>query len=285
MYINLHNHSRNSDGVYSSFELCRMLQMNGVTILSITDHNFSEDISELRRGFPDLQIVQGAEINAVYTDAVGKETEIHVVALGFDEQNAKIKAVLARNQPDRRQYVTAILNKLRAFGIDLGSYEGLKRRNPGKKYVGRSDIALLLKDRGIVSSKDEAFEKLIGKEGKAYVVPPIRYASIEEVVEAIVDANGAAVVAHPYLYPFTDAENRKFLEHFKGLAGKNGGIEVYYKDFTPEHEQCAELLALAEEFDLMASAGTDFHSKEDMLCNAVPTDACTKLLDFLGIKK
>ena len=96
-YIDLHTHTTLSDGNVPPMELLRRARAAGIGIIAITDHNDTEDLTACRAAFPDLTLIQGAEIPCRYLDQ-----ELHVVALGIDPKNEKLQSVLRRNRPDRR---------------------------------------------------------------------------------------------------------------------------------------------------------------------------------------
>ncbi len=284
-YIDLHTHTTLSDGRYTPQQLCDMAQQANIGILALTEHNYTGDLAPLRAAYPTIRFVQGAEISCLHMDPSGCETEIHVVALGFDHDNPDIKAVLANNQPDRRPYLNTILDRLRQCGIDLGWYEDLRRLYPEKRHIGRMDIAKTLKDRGFVSTVDQAFDIYIGGFGqrRAFVPNPLRYVSMEEAVRAIVKAGGAAVLAHLYYYQLSCNDRVLLVRRFKELAGPNGAMEVFYSRYN--HEQRKALMNLADKYDLMYSAASDFHgqSESDTMDNQFTKSSCFALLRFLGI--
>ena len=121
----------------------------------------------------------------------------------FDELLARIRAVLRRNQPDRRSYVTKILNKLDALGVGIGTYEDLMAFCNGPQHLGRMHIARSLVAHGYVKTVDEAFDIYIGSFGQrlAYVESELDYAPIEDVLSALQKAQGIAILAHLFFYP------------------------------------------------------------------------------------
>ena len=284
-YIDFHTHTTLSDGAYTPAELCRMAQENGIATLAITDHNRTDDLTALRNAFPRLNLIQGAEISCRYLTADGKDIELHVVALGIDPENPRLKALLARNRPDRAPYINAILERLRLCGIDFGDYAELCELFPNKPRIGRMDIAKLMKDRGFVATVQDSFDEYLGAHGKrrAYVPNPSRYVSLEDAVAAVVAAGGAAVLAHLYYYLLSDEENETLLRHFKALSGKNGAMEVFYSRYSPQQRQC--LKELAHRHGLMYSAASDYHGQDEneTLTNRFSPENCQELLQFLGI--
>lgn len=288
-YIDLHTHTLGSDGDFSAFEVVEKAQEVGIRILSITDHNHTEDLSALRRAFPEMTLIQGVEINALHRDA-DQEFNIHIVGLGIDPNNEALKGLLAQNNPDRRPYVEAMLKRLREEnGIDLGTYDELKERYPEKRYLGRSVLASRLTELGYTGSVDEGFRIYLGAKGerRAYVPNPIRYGSLEETIRTIAASGGIPVLAHLMTYGMDEAQQLRLVRRFAALVheiGCPGGMEVYYGKYrtAPEREY---LLALSREYGLMPSAGSDYHrtTEDAALSHAAGWTACRELLTCLGI--
>jgi predicted metal-dependent phosphoesterase TrpH len=279
-YIDLHTHSCLSDGSLTPLELLRAAQEAGIGILALTDHNATADLKPLRDAFPELTLIQGAEITCRYLDQ-----ELHVVALGIDPENAKLRAVLQSNQPDRRPYLSAILEKLRALGIDVGTYDELQAANPNSRHFGRMQIAKEMQRRGYVATADEAFDVYMGANGQrlAYVANPLKYVTLEEAVEAILDAGGVPVLAHLYYYLLDTEGERALVRRFKELAGEKAAMEVHYAAYTPAQRE--SLAAIADEFGLMHSCASDFHGNlaDETLAHGFRREQCAPLLDALGL--
>ena len=278
-YIDLHTHSCLSDGNLTPEALLTAAREAGIGIMALTDHNATADLKPLRDAFPELTLIQGAEITCRYLDQ-----ELHVVALGIDPENPKLRAVLQNNQPDRRPYLSAILEKLRALGIDVGTYDELQAANPHSRHFGRMQIAKEMQRRGYVATADEAFDVYMGAHGQrlAYVANPLKYVTLEEAVEAILDAGGIPVLAHLYYYLLDAEGERALVRRFRELAGDKAAMEVHYAAYTPE--QRAALGAIADEFGLMHSCASDFHGNlaDETLAHGFRREQCAALLDALG---
>lgn len=279
-YIDLHTHSCLSDGSLTPVELLTAARDAGIGILALTDHNATADLSPLQAAFPELTLIQGAEITCRYLDQ-----ELHVVALGIDPENAQLRAVLRNNQPDRRPYLSAILEKLRALGIDVGTYDELQAANPNSRHFGRMQIAKEMQRRGYVATADEAFDVYMGAHGQrlAYVANPLKYVTLEEAVEAILDAGGVPVLAHLYYYLLDAEGERALVRRFQELAGEKAAMEVHYAAYTPEQRE--SLAAIADEFGLMHSCASDFHGNlaDETLAHGFRREQCAPLLDALGL--
>ena len=279
-YIDLHTHSCLSDGSLTPVELLTAARDAGIGILALTDHNATADLSPLQAAFPELTLIQGAEITCRYLDQ-----ELHVVALGIDPENPKLRAVLRNNQPDRRPYLSAILEKLRALGIDVGTYDELQAANPNSRHFGRMQIAKEMQRRGYVATADEAFDVYMGAHGQrlAYVANPLKYVTLEEAVEAILNAGGIPVLAHLYYYLLDAEGERALVRRFQELAGEKAAMEVHYAAYTPEQRE--SLAAIADEFGLMHSCASDFHGNlaDETLAHGFRREQCAPLLDALGL--
>ena len=278
-YIDLHTHSCLSDGSLTPVELLTAARDAGIGILALTDHNATADLSPLQAAFPELTLIQGAEITCRYLDQ-----ELHVVALGIDPENAQLRAVLRNNQPDRRPYLSAILEKLRALGIDVGTYDELQAANPNSRHFGRMQIAKEMQRRGYVATADEAFDVYMGAHGQrlAYVANPLKYVTLEEAVEAILNAGGIPVLAHLYYYLLDAEGERALVRRFQELAGEKAAMEVHYAAYTPEQRE--SLAAIADEFGLMHSCASDFHGNlaDETLAHGFRREQCAPLLNALG---
>ena len=279
-YIDLHTHSCLSDGSLQPMELMRRAREAGVGILALTDHNATGDLTAHRAAFPELTLIQGAEITCRYL-----EHELHVVALGIDPADPKLRAVLKQNQPDRRPYLSAILEKLRALGIDVGTYDELQAANPESRHFGRMQIDKEMQRRGYVATADEAFDVYMGAHGRrlAYIANPLKYVSLEEAVEAILSAGGIPVLAHLYYYLLDHEGERALVRRFRELAGDRAAMEVHYAAFYPEQRRA--LAAIADEFGLMHSCASDFHGnlEGETLAHGFTRALCAPLLEALGL--
>lgn len=301
-FCDWHTHTQRSDGRLTPLELVRKAYAAGIRVMSITDHNYTEDLTDLRKSIADefdeeMILVQGAEISALYTDGKGIEHELHIVALGFDPNNPDMKALLAAHQPDRKPYIDAILKKLKedCGGIDLGTYESIQAQFPTTKYIGRMVLARLLFEKGYTSSVDESFDIFLGSHGerRAYVKNPLRYSDLDTVVRTIIRAGGIPILAHLLYYDFNESrvgglEKEQLVRTFKELVsvyGGVGGMEVYYTRYKDVNERLY-LLQLSQRFDLLPSGGSDYHEQEswESLDHRLSCSACQDLLDHLGIK-
>lgn len=284
-YIDLHCHTNRSDGVLSHQQLVDEARACGIYVLGISDHNYTENLADLRAANPDMLLLQSAEFSCRYFDSANLDHELHVIGVGIDPNNKLIKEVLSKNEPDRRPYVDQILYRLRQLGIDIGTYDDLKARFPDTHQIGRMQIAKVMTELKYVNNVDAAFDKYIGAFGErlAYVENPLQYASLEDVVAAILDAGGVPILCHLHYYWLDEKENHRLVKHFKDLAGDKAAMEVYYSRYSTSERYT--LLQLCMEYGLMISAGSDYHGQAEWetLDNKFSYTVCRDILECLGV--
>ncbi|MCC2674368.1 MAG: hypothetical protein K0R58_1315 [Ramlibacter sp.] len=246
----LHCHSIVSDGTMTPEDLAARAAANGVQLWSLTDHDEiggQERAAAAARAL-GMKYLTGVEISVTFAD----ET-VHVVGLGFDEQDTQLREGLAATRGGRDARAREIAAGLAKAGIP-GAYEGALKyaRNPG--LISRTHFARFLVETGVCRDTGEVFRRFL-TEGKPGFVPH-RWATLRDAVRWITQAGGVAVIAHPARYRFSANEEYALFTEFKAHGGR--GVEVVTGSHTPaEYVTYAET---AREFGLAASRGSDFHS-------------------------
>ena len=251
--IDLHCHSTVSDGMLSPTEVVRLARQNGCTLLALTDHDHTGGLAEARAEADTLGLpfVNGVEISVTW-----RGRTIHVVGLDFDEHNEALQNLLAEVRKGRLKRLEAIAAKLEKKGI-TGAYEGALALAANKEMASRTHIAEFLIREGHVKNKQQAFTKYLG-DGKSCSVRH-EWATLEDCVAAITGAGGMAIIAHPMRYELSATAKRNLFQEFKNLGG--AGIEVHSGNCCKNDRLNYALLA--DLFDFLASAGSDFHRPND----------------------
>jgi predicted metal-dependent phosphoesterase TrpH len=278
--IDLHTHTRRSDGVLEPQELVRQALDAGVGLLSITDHDTLAGVRELvaTGGVPaGLRLVPGVEINAVAPSGEDLwEGEIHVLGFGMDLADEAFEAALAGQRAQRRLRFERILERLR--DLDLGVDDAVAEMHLlDDDALGRPTVARALMARGHATSVEDAFRRLLGRGMPAYV--PRDGLDPAGAIRAIRDAGGLASLAHFREAPLrmgTVAELQEL-----GLRG----LEVYYRSF--DATTVAVMERVARDLGLVATGGSDYHGDlgpyvESHAWLWVPPDAGTALGVALG---
>ena len=251
--IDLHCHSTVSDGMLSPTEVVRLARQNGCTLLALTDHDHTGGLAEARAEADTLGLpfVNGVEISVTW-----RGRTIHVVGLDFDEHNETLQNLLAEVRKGRLKRLEAIAAKLEKKGI-TDAYEGALALAANKEMASRTHIAEFLIREGHVKNKQQAFTKYLG-DGKSCSVRH-EWATLEDCVAAITGAGGMAIIAHPMRYELSATAKRNLFQEFKNLGG--AGIEVHSGNCCKNDRLNYALLA--DLFDFLASAGSDFHRPND----------------------
>lgn len=250
MRFDLHCHTTASDGVLSPAELVRRAAEKGVEVLAVTDHDTLAGLEEIRQTIAaeqlPLRLVSGVEISTGW-----EHHEIHIVALGVDEQDPGLSAFLAAQQARREARAEEIGRRLEKCQLP-GTYEEAKAL-AGDAAVTRAHFARVLVARGVADNMQKVFKKYLSRGNKGYV--PAEWLEMSVAIEAIHGAGGLAVLAHPSRYGLTAKWIKRLLVAFKAAGGD--AMEVSLPQQSPQER--ANLGQWAKEHDLYISVGSDFH--------------------------
>src|SRR5437667_2704337 len=245
-YVDLHTHSTASDGVYAPAELLPHAKDVGLRVLALTDHDNTGGLQEAAQAAAklDIDFIPGIEIN---TDVAGGE--VHVLGYFPEYERPAFQAVLKVLRDARERRGQRMVELLNEQGISI-SWERVREIAQGS--VGRPHVAEALLEAGYIQTIGEAFDRFIGRDCYAYV--PRYKLTPKDAVHFIASANGLPVIAHPIELPGLD-ELRGWLPDLceAGMVG----LETYYGPYTPENVR--DLLALAHEYKLIPTGGSDFH--------------------------
>lgn len=245
--IDLHSHTTESDGTLSPAELVDAALTAGLEALAISDHDtltgFDEAVPYARqRG---LDLVCGIELS---TKLNGKTVHL----LGYflwGSPSGEFRTWLHDMQESRRDRNRRLAVRLQELGLDI-TLEEVEQR--GGRMTGRPHFAKVMKAKGYVPTIQAAFDDYLDESAKGYVdrLEP----QLKEGIERIVQGGGIASIAHPVRI----APLNQLRDLVAGMAADGmRAIEVYHSDHGPDAE--AELMALAQDFNLRPTGGSDFH--------------------------
>jgi len=245
MLLDLHTHSTASDGTFSPEDLVLEANRKKLKFLSLTDHDTIDGLSQIT-SIPDgLIFINGVEISAEFPKT------LHILGYGFDPEQNKLKNTLKELQDYRLNRNKKMIENMKALGFDI-TLEELEKE-AGGELIGRPHFAKLFARKGYVSTYQEAFDKYLDK-GKPLYLNKKRLAP-EKAIRLIRDAGGIPVMAHPYQTKLDNEELEQLIEKLIGIGLM--GIEVYYSQHTPD--QIKFYRYLADKFNLLITAGSDFH--------------------------
>ena len=246
--IDLHVHTTASDGTETPREVVERAKIQGLKAIAITDHDTVLGCREAMEAGSELgvEVVPGIEFGTKYGIAV------HMLGYYMDLDSPVLEAMTRSIVEDRDQRNEKTVKLMQENGIDV-TYAQLKERFG--EVIGRPHFAHILMENGLAESVPDAFSRLLGKGMKYH---QYRHTlEIHEVIECIVNSGGVAVLAHPFQYKKNDAELRELIEHCIGFGLK--GMECRYSGYTLEQVEYLE--ALAEEYGLIKTGGSDFHGE------------------------
>lgn len=245
--IDLHAHSRASDGTAAPAEVMRLAAEHGLDVVALTDHDTTAGWDEAADALPNgLRLVRGAEISCTHGGI-----SLHLLAYLFDPGHPPMVHALERLRASRVGRAERMVEQLVADGVPVtwGQVQGLAGGT-----VGRPHVAQALVDAGLVGSVGEAFSAdWIGAGGRYWTGKDDLDAL--EAVRLVRDAGGVAVFAHPAATARGRTVGERVIEELAaaGLAG----LEVDH----PDHTEGARLRLrdLAAALGLLVTGSSDFH--------------------------
>lgn len=272
MRIDLHTHSRASDGTQSPEELVHAAVAAGIDVLGITDHDSAEgwaaaSAAAERTG---LQLVRGMEISTRH-DGHG----VHLLAYLPDPTHPELVRELDQVLEGRSSRVPAMVARLRSLDIDI-TEDDVHRASGDSAAAGRPHVADALVTLGVVADRNEAFARFLDRGRPAHAN---RYAApLRTMIRVVAEAGGVTVIAHPW---GRHGEERPDEEALAELAALGlAGIEVDHQDHGPRSRD--KLRAIARNLGLVATGSSDHHGAgkvdHELGCNTTEPEQYADLL-------
>lgn len=246
MSIDLHCHTKISDGSLGIEELIAIAKRRGLSAIAITDHDAVAGATRAtmigkRLG---LNVIHGVEFSAK-DSARGRK--VHILGYMCDSPD-RLEGLCRQTTAARREAANQMVRKvLRYYPIVP---ESVARCAAGSATIFKQHVMHALIDAGYADSfYGDVFQKLFGPDGCAKV--SIDYPDVREVIDLIHSAGGLAVLAHPANY-----DSEALMEE---LVTDNllDGIEVWHPNHSAE--KAAQYLTFATEHGLLTTGGSDFH--------------------------
>jgi hypothetical protein len=247
--VDLHCHSKVSDGTLTPAALAARAKENGVDLWAMTDHDEVGGIAEARGAAASLRLpfVPGVEISVTWSGQT-----VHIVGLRIDENNRALTEGLAVMRGGRAARAREVSERLAAIGVP-DAFDGALKYVGNPELISRTHFARYLIELGLCSNLQDVFSTYLGEGTPAYV--PHRWVSLENAVGWIRSAGGVAVIAHPGRYKFSGLQFDALFREFRELGGT--AIEVVTGSHTVD--QYDTYAKIANKYDFLASRGSDFH--------------------------
>ncbi|MCI1650380.1 PHP domain-containing protein [Bifidobacterium tibiigranuli] len=249
----MHCHTVFSDGTETPEELVRQAKAMQLLGVAITDHDTTSGWVPAQRAAErlGLPLLRGTEITAEFD-----RTSVHMLAYQYDPNSPHIAGMFARTRDGRVRRAKIMVERLSEdFPI---TWDGVldQVKEGSRTTIGRPHIADALVAAGVYDTRSEAFQGAVNGRSKYYV--PTASPTALEVVDAVREAGGVSVVAHPA----DTSRNRVLLsdEQIHALVDEGlDGLEVWHRGNAPA--QRLRLLALAQRYGLLTTGGSDWHGK------------------------
>jgi len=229
MKIDLHAHTNYSDGELSPKELVQKAIKKGIKYLAIADHDTVKGVQEAIDAAKnkDLTVIPATEITAL----LDKEQVVHIVGLNINMGSEKIKQILKKAEDFRIKKTKIRIKEINKYFKSNITYKEVQSKTKG--FPATPHLAIVLMEKGYLNSLKEGMDIITGptspiRKNIKYEIP-----TAKEVIQAIQDAGGIAILAHLVMY------------------------KIYGKFTTLKEQE-----ELAKNYKLLISCGSDFHGKK-----------------------
>jgi predicted metal-dependent phosphoesterase TrpH len=270
MIIDLHIHSNASDGKFTVQEIFKEAKNRNINFMAITDHDSigcqTQAAAEAKES--GIRYVTGVELNVTFTHPKyheGKAVSLDFLGYQFDPNNKALESKLETMARYREERAAKILDNLNGEfskenipALTKGDLRQIEESVDG--VLGRPHIADYLVKKGIVKTRQEAFDRYLVK----CDVPKFPL-YLEEASKLIRGAGGKLVLAHP-----NDPHGTSLVTLTKLLPEQTeiikekmlpfiDGVECWHSRHTSE--ATSHYVAFAKEQGLMMTGGSDCHQK------------------------
>ena len=248
MLIDLHAHSRASDGTDAPAGVVAAAARAGIGVVALTDHDTTAGWAEAAQAAAatGVAVVLGTEVSAR-----ARGISVHLLSYLQDPAHPALRAELTRTRTARLIRARTMVERL-GQDFDLTWDDVVAQTRPDTT-VGRPHIADALVARGVVADRSAAFAAMLVPRSKYYL--PHYAPEVLDAVAAVRAAGGVPVFAHPG----ADGRGRVVPDELIEAMAVAGlaGLEVHHRDHSPE--QVTRLTALATRLGLLITGSSDYH--------------------------
>jgi len=266
--FDLQSHSTNSDGALSACEVVQRAADAGVELLALSDHDTISGVSEAIAAGREagVRVVPAVEISAV-DEGSPVPRELHILGYDIDHTGPVLTERLAEFLADREQRTLRMGAALVELGFELDE-EQLQARVAAGKPIGRPHLAEAVLSAPANASRLQAEEiDDIGSLIRGYLIegkPAFRLRetpTVAQAIEAIHEASGVAIWAHPFWDISDPDEVLSSIDRFVALG--IDGVEAFYVSHT--REQTELIASRCAELGLLTTGSADYHGPDNRL--------------------
>lgn len=250
--VDLHMHSRFSDGLHTPEELTRMAHRLCLNAVALCDHDTVSGISAMADAVaaPAGEAGQKLDFIPAVELSCGADSNTHILGYGVDCHSTKLLSELDAARNRRKQRMETMIQRMTELGASFPE-EALRRLlTPG---TGRAHMARELIALGMVSTMQQAFDRYLGPGKPGYV--SMERLSAADGIRLLRDAGAVPVLAHPVRLRLNDETRIALMEELcsAGLAG----VEAWHP--SADGRQAMQLDQWARRRGLLVTGGSDFH--------------------------
>ena len=265
--IDLHSHTTNSDGTWTTAKLLKEAEKLKLEAFSITDHDSvesyveienSEELKKIYKG----KLIRGAELNCTY-DGV----KIEILAYDFDLQPVRNWLKDYYTPEKNRNRLIEEFNDL----VDICKEKGIKiekdlKYNPDKEYpVDAIYYSITKFEENKKYFTEEQWNDIaiffrtctVDKKFPLYRDFSKQMPTLEKISKLIHENNGKVFLAHLYKYKLDD-----HISYLNKITDSDllDGIEVFHSSFN--NEQIDILEKYCNDRGILMSGGSDCHGEK-----------------------
>lgn len=262
--IDIHIHTKYSDGDKTVEEILKMCEEKKLEYISITDHNTCKQYEDkaLNKNWFTGNIIKGVEMNATFKD---KKIEV----LGYNIKEPEIiekwskkffsEEILREQQEKAKKKLLNICDKKGLIYdkskipqnipvtdyITIYIYKELMKHNENHEVLGEFAESLnIFIRKGLMNPESEYYTGSDNEPKPLY----------KDVVNVIHQAGGLAFLAHPFEYRFDNTID--FINELRNEKELDG-IECFHP--SADEKKMEILVKYAKNNDLFISGGSDYH--------------------------
>jgi predicted metal-dependent phosphoesterase TrpH len=275
--IDLHTHSRFSDGSDEPADLAAAAAAMGLSAIALTDHDTTASHAEMAEACErwNLELITGVEVSLKDT-AVTRENHdgdtvavnVHVLCYFLStEPHSPLQLQLASLRADRDRRNRALVELLVQLGFDRLTLSYLAQLAGNEDSIGRPHFARAMFELHpeIVGERTDdnwsrLFVEWLGQNGRAYL--PKTEMTIEQFVGAATNESAVFSIAHPLVNYVAGAsldEIARVMPKVLSQLKDRGvlGAEAYYGGCDAATR--ALMLKLTRDAGMIPTGGSDYH--------------------------
>lgn len=194
MRLDLHVHTRASDGAWSPEAVVEGAVEGGLDVVAITDHDTTDAVAPAIAAAAGrrLEVVPGTELSSTW-----ENRELHVLGYFVDPDAPALVEHRRRARSLRRRRMERMIHRLETQGVHVTMESVLRAAGPDTSVLARPHLARALVEAGHVATVPEAFNRYLADQHPAFV--PTALQTPAEAIQVILESGGIPVWAHPPL--------------------------------------------------------------------------------------